>query len=335
MYARLTAVLTMLLLASVVADSAAQGVQTGSIRGAVRDQQGFPVPGVVVTATSTALQQQRSTITDMLGGYVLLALPPGTYDVMFELSGFSTVTQRTNVALGLTVEQDVAMRTAAIAETVRVVAEIPAAITSPVVAANFQQEEVEALATPRTLQGIATLAPALTERSPNTGQLVINGAFAWDNVFMVNGVDVNDNLFATPQNLFIEDAIQETQVLTSGISAEYGRFSGGVINAVTKSGSNAFSGSYRLNLLNPSWSEETPFEQSRGTEYPDTLQNTHEATFGGPIVRDRLWFFTAGRYGSVDSTVNLQETGIQLISNDLNKRGEIKLTGTVLTNHTI
>ena len=335
MYARLTALLTLLLVAGFTADGLAQGVQTGTIRGTVRDQQDLAVPGVTVTATSPALQQPRSTTSDASGGYVLVALPPGTYDVTFELSGFATVNRRTNVALGLTVEQDVAMRTAALTETVQVVGETPAPIASPVVGANFQQEEIEALATPRTLQGIAQLAPALTERSPNVGQVVINGAFAFDNVFMINGVDVNDNLFATPQNLFIEDAIQETQVLTSGISAEYGRFSGGVINAITKSGSNTFSGSYRLNLLNPAWSEETPFEVSRGTEYPDTLQNTHEATFGGPIVRDRLWFFTAGRYGSVDSTVNLQETGIQLISNDLNKRGEIKLTGTVVSNHTV
>ena len=81
--------------------------------------------------------------------------------------------------------------------------------------------------------------------------MVINGAFAFDNIFMVNGVDVNDNLFAQPQNLFIEDAIEETQVLTSGISAEYGRFTGGVVNAITKSGGNTFSGSGRVNFLNP------------------------------------------------------------------------------------
>ena len=77
---------------------------------------------------------------------------------------------------------------------------------------------------------------------------------------MINGVDINDNLFAQPQNLFIEDAIEETQVLTSGISAEYGRFTGGVVNAITKSGGNTFSGSGRVNLLNPAWTTETPFE---------------------------------------------------------------------------
>ena len=75
---------------------------------------------------------------------------------------------------------------------------------------------------------------------------------------MLNGVDVNDNLFGSPQNLFIEDAIEETQVLTSGISAEYGRFTGGVVNAITKSGGNVFSGSLRANLTNPAWTTRRP-----------------------------------------------------------------------------
>src|SRR5262249_57290164 len=125
---------------------------------------------------------------------------------------------------------------------VQVVAEAPAPIATPIVGSNIKHDEIEALATPRTLQGIATLAPAVSEYTPNGGQLVINGAFAFDNIFMINGVDVNDNLFANAQNLFIEDAIDETQVLTSGISAEYGRFSGGGVHAITKSGSHRVSG---------------------------------------------------------------------------------------------
>ncbi|MGE3510345.1 MAG: carboxypeptidase regulatory-like domain-containing protein [Vicinamibacterales bacterium] len=315
--------------------ASAQGVQTGTIRGIIRDEQGLVVPGVSVTATSGALQRPRTTVSDIAGAFALPALPPGVYQVEFVLQGFTTLTRTTTVALGLTVEQNVTMRTAAVTETVEVIAETPADIATPVVGINVLQAEVEALATPRTLQGIATLSPALTERSPNVGQVIINGAFAFDNVFMVNGVDVNDNLFATPQNLFVEEAIQETQVLTSGISAEYGRFSGGVINAVTKSGSNAFSGSYRLNLLNPGWTTETPFQVARNQTNPDTLQRTQEMTLGGPILRDRLWFFAAGRLAGVDNVRNLPQTGIQLLSNDKGRRGELKLTGTVATNHTI
>jgi outer membrane receptor protein involved in Fe transport len=331
-------------LVGVVAASA-QGVQTGTIRGTVQDQQGLAVPGVTVTATSPALQGPRATVTDGEGNYTLAALPAGQYEVTFELSGFTTVKQTSAVSVGLQVTQNVTLPTGTLTEAVQVVAETPSVIATPTVGANIRKEEIDALATPRTIQGIATLAPNLTERSPNAGQVVINGAFAWDNVFMINGVDVNDNLFAQPQNLFIEDAIEETTVLTSGISAEYGRFSGGVVNAVTKSGGNTFSGSWRMNLLNPAWTEETPFEKSATnpgtgaaksvTEYPDDLQNTHEGTFGGPIVRDRLWFFAAGRYQNTSQPVNLAETGISLTTTDLNRRGEIKLTGTVATNHTI
>ena len=157
-------------------------------------------------------------------------------------------------------------------QSVQVVAETPGPIATPVVGLNIRQNEVEALATSRTLQGIATLSPALTDNTPNAGQVIINGAFAFDNVFMLNGVDVNDNLFGSPQNLFIEDAIEETQVLTSGITAEYGRFSGGVINAVTKSGGNTFSGSFRVNLTNPAWVNETPFEVDEWRRAPEQAE---------------------------------------------------------------
>src|SRR3954466_5021398 len=300
----------------------AQGVQTGTIRGVVHDDQGLAIPGVTVSVASPALQAVRSTTTDSDGGYVFPTLPPGDYTVTFELSGFTTVTRRTTLPLGLVVEQSVTLKAAGLSETVDVIAESPAPIVTPSIGVNLKHDEIEALATPRTLQGIATLAPSVSEYSPNVGQLVINGGFAFDNIFMVNGVDVNDNLFANPQNLFIEDAIAETQVLTSGISAEYGRFSGGVVNAITKSGGNNFSGSGRVNFLNAAWTAETPFETSRNITRPSKLQETYEGTFGGPIAKDHLWFFSAGRYAVVDTPQTIQQAGDQVISNSNNKRGE-------------
>jgi hypothetical protein len=295
---RMIFILAAWLVCGVAATSFAQGVQTGTIRGVVKDQQGLPTPGVTVTVTSPSLQGPRSVVTDTQGLYSIPALPAGKYTVKFELSGFAPIERQTDVALGLTVDQNVSMRPAGVTETVQVVAETPAPIATPVVGANYKHEEIEALATPRTIQGIAQLAPALTTNSPNGNQLIINGGFAYDNIFMINGVDVNDNLFANPQNLFVEDAIEETQVLTSGISAEYGRFSGGVVNAITKSGSNTFEGSGRLNLTNPSWSTATPFEvaQNRAaTAHPDQFQRSYEGVFGGPILKDHIWFFTSGR----------------------------------------
>src|SRR4029450_3288730 len=131
----------------------------------------------------------------------------------------------------------------------------------------------------------------LTANTPNNGQVTISGGFAYDNVFMINGVDVNDNLFGSAQPVFIEDAIEQTSVLTSGISAEYGRFTGGVINMITKSGGNPVSRSFRANFSNDSWTVETPREKDAGIERPDKLNDNYEGTFGGPIVHDRLWFF--------------------------------------------
>src|SRR5687768_8316733 len=186
----------------------AQGVQTGTIRGMVKDQQDLAVPGVTVTATSPALQQPRSTTTDVQGLYAIPALPPGEYQLRFELSGFGTAARTPLVPLGLVVVQDVSLSPAGVAETVQVTGELPPPLATPIVGANFKQPEIEQLATPRTIQGIAQLSPAVSEVTPSASQLTINGAFAFDNVFMINGVDVNDNLSAIPQNLFIEDAIE-------------------------------------------------------------------------------------------------------------------------------
>jgi hypothetical protein len=305
------------------------------VRGTVIDLQNLPVPGVTITLRSGALQGARVVVTDGLGNYTAPQLPPGTYEISYELNGFATVTRMTVVPLGLTVEQNVTLTPGNVSESVDVVAEIPSPITVPVVGANYKYEEIQSLATPRTLEGVAQLSPAVTENSVNNNQIIINGAFGFDNVFMINGVDVNDNLFAQPNGLFIEDAIEETQVLTSGISAEFGRFTGGVINAVTKSGGNTFAGTGRINFNNPAWTTETPFEESRGTKHVDAVSRRYEGTFGGPIVRDRLWFFLAGRYVKASNQVTLMQTGIGLTSVDQNKRAETKVTGKVSDNHTV
>ena len=158
-------VFTLALFSAVSAPVFAQGVQTGTIRGMVKDQQGLAVPGVTVTATSPALQGARTAVTDAEGNYTLTALPPGAYTVTFELSGFGDVKRTVTLPLGLTVEQNVTMRPAGVTETVQVVADPPAPIATPIVGINLKHEEIEALATPRTIQGIATL---VARRSPRT-----------------------------------------------------------------------------------------------------------------------------------------------------------------------
>ena len=260
----LFAALLAIILGSFATDSYAQGVQTGSLRGTVTDQQSLPVPGVTVTIQSPALQGVRSSVTAGDGSYSFVRLPPGRYEMTFEITSFAPVKRTTDVLLGLSVEQNVTLTAAGRTEEVQVVAASPAPIVNPTVGANYKHEEIQSLATPRSLQGISQLAPGVTENTPNAGQLAINGGFAFDNVFMLNGVDVNDNLFGSPQNLFIEDAIEETQVLTSGITAEYGRFTGGVVNAVTKSGGNTFQRELADELREPVLDEDHAARALRG-----------------------------------------------------------------------
>ncbi len=316
----------------------AQGVQTGTIRGTVKDPQALAVPGATVSATSPALQGSRTVVSDAEGNYALNALPPGVYTITFTLSGFNTVTRTVSLPLGLVIEQNATLQPGSVAESVEVTGALPTPIATSIVGANVKHDEVEALATPRTLEGIATLSPGVTENATNSLQMVVNGAMAFDNIFMVNGVDVNDNLFAQPQNLFVEDAIDETQVLTAGISAEYGRFTGGVVNAITKSGGNIFSGSGRVNFQNPNWTTATPFEVAKGTAataHPDKLQEGYEGTLGGPIVKDRFWFFSSGRYQNLDKPQTLPQTALAVPSTNQNKRFELKLTATPMPGHTI
>ena len=327
-------VLSATLLVALQAAALAQGRQTGTVRGSVVDAQGLVLPGVTVTVRSTALQGVRSTVTEINGNYQILALPPGEYDVVFELSGFAAINEMATVSLGGDVGVNAAMAPAGVVETVQVVGVVPTPIETTVASSNITADEVNALPTSRQPWRIAELQPGLTDNTPNAGQLTINGAFAYDNIFLVDGVDINDNLFGTANPLFVADAIQETQVLTSGISAEYGRFSGGVINVITKSGGNDFSGGYRLSMYKPSWTAHTAFEdEPREGDLIDNLD--HEITLGGPVVLDRLWFFYSGLFTAQEATDTFKDTGIGFSRTSDEKRNQIKLTGTLAPGHTL
>ena len=194
--------------------ASAQGVQTGTLTGTVRDQADAPLPAVTVTATSPALQGRRSVATDVNGVYSLAGLPPGAYAVRFELPGMRDAQASQRVDLGGVAHLDVAMHLA-VTESVEVKAKAPSLATSTSGGANVRADDIAKLASTRTVWGLSELAPGLTDNTPNANQLTIAGGFAYDNQFLINGVDVADNIFGTPNNLFIEDALQEVQVLVS------------------------------------------------------------------------------------------------------------------------
>ena len=287
-----------------------QGRQTGAIGGAAVDSQGLSLPGVTVTVSSPSLQGTRTAVTDINGNYSVPQLPPGAYSVVFTLSGFDDVEEEATVPLGGEVGVNAVLAPAGVTEMVQVVGVIPAEIQTTETASNMVVDEVNALPMGRSPFAIAAVQPGLNTNTPNGGQLAVNGSFAYDNVYLIDGVDTNDNLFGTSNSLYVADAIEETQVLTSGISAEYGRFSGGVVNVITKSGGNSFSGSWRTNYDNPTWEGLNPYEVENEVEREDVLNQTHEATLGGPIARDRLWFFTSYRRARTTDSDSFGQTGI-------------------------
>jgi hypothetical protein len=326
--------LTLILALAVVPAAFGQGVQTGELSGSVTSSDGQPLPGVSVTITSPSLQGSRTALTTVNGDYILKALPSGVYKISFELSGFTTVEKTQAITLGTTARANALLNVATVQETVVVTAAAPSVVSETHTGANIKAEEYDLLARDRDLEAVTELAPGLTETSVNN-DIAISGAFSYDNLFLLDGVDINDSSYSDPNNIYIEDAVEETQVLTSGISAEYGRFTGGAVNAITKRGGNQFSGSFRTDFTNPSWTKETPFEETQGIELEDRTFKRYQATLGGPIVKDRLWFFTAGRYRSLDDPLIFDETGIGYTESSTDKRFEVKLTGTVTPNHTL
>lgn len=305
---------------------------TGTISGHVVSPDGLPIPNVAVTATSPSLQGARITSTSEGGDYILALLPPGDYTVRFERGDFQSETRMVGVAPIATVALDVTMAVERIAEAVNVIATAEPFIHTAQLATRFKQDLLATLPTARTLLSAVNLAPTTTATGPG-GQFSFAGAMTFENKFMLNGVVVQDNIRGTPFNLFIEDAVQELTVATAGVSAEHGRFVGGMVNAVTKSGGNTFSGSFRTSLRNDKWRTTVPF--AGGDPKVDKVVPIYEYTIGGPVFRDRLWFFNAGRFEENVTARQTRFTNIPYDFTDDEKRYEGKVTYSFDPSHAI
>jgi outer membrane receptor for ferrienterochelin and colicin len=314
-----------------------QGNPTGKLSGKVTNE-GQPIPGVTVTVTSPNLQGSRTTTTSGNGDYLFPSLPPGEYTVTFELQGMQTVTQNLRVSAAQSVPLDVAMSVAGLTEEIVVTGTLEAISQGTQAATTYTKTLVDALPVGRTVNEIVALSPGVQATGPakdtnsGLGNITISGAPSFENLFVVNGVVVNENVRGQALDLFIEDAIQETTTASAAISAEYGRFSGGVVNVITKSGGNDFSGSLRTSFINQDWEAATPLTITQ----TDKIVPTYEATLGGPILRDRLWFFAAGRDRERSETRNTaSQTNIPYENVRDQQRYEGKLTATITPRHTL
>jgi hypothetical protein len=215
----------------------------GNITGIVTDPSGAVVSDVTVTVTNKATNRTLTTKTRSDGTYSAFELDPGRYTVMFQKQGFGRYeVPDVLVLVGRTANIAASMKLGSVDQTVEVVETAPLIdTTSTMIATNVTAEEIESLPKPRNIQAIALFSPSV-----NTGVIdggfQINGASAAENAYYVDGVPTNSIIDGSARQNPTFDYVQEVQVKTTGLDAEYGGALGGVVSSVTKSGGNAFHG---------------------------------------------------------------------------------------------
>jgi outer membrane receptor protein involved in Fe transport len=307
----------------------AQGIPTARLTGRVTDADGNGIPGVTVEVSSPALQGVRTTQTDVNGDYIVPSLPAGDYTMRYTMDGFDVQTRTEKLSAAQGKQLDVDLSVAAVSETIEVTGEAVTDISqATTTSTTLSQDTLEQLPLPRTQIQAVALNAGTTATGP-AGAVTISGAQSWESSYQINGVEVTDNLRRQPFTLFIEDAIEETTTSTAGISAEYGRFTGGLVNTVTKSGGNDFHGSLRDNLTNQDWNGTNEFSAPAN----DEIQEVYEGTVGGRIVTDKLWFFAAGRAFDTALTAQTNLLNLPYEATRDQQRYEGKLTFSPTANH--
>ncbi len=287
---------------------AAAQEQTGSIVGVVKDASGAVLPGATVEARSPSAIGVRSTVTDEQGAYRFPALPPGTYEISATLQGFVTAkVTDLNVELGKRFPVDLTMRIASVSETVTVTSETPLIDTKASAAtASLDAQMIDLIPKGRGLVSVLTTI-AGTNNESRGGGLMIDGASGSENRFLVDGVDRTNARTGTANaitgtEVVVQDFIDTVQVKQSGYNAEFRAALGGVVNAVTKSGSNQFHGSAGSYYTSNDWLgnirptlRALPTDASRAEYVTIPRDEGHQTDvvlqLGGPIWRDKGWFF--------------------------------------------
>ena len=302
--------------------------QRGSIEGTARDSQGAVVPGVTIEARNAAGVTVNTT-TDAQGNYRFPALAPGSYAVKATISGFRPVQfERVEVLLGQIKRADFALSVGGVTEQVQVTADTPLVdVRQSARATSIRDEQLELIPKGRDFSTLVTQAPGANYEN-RLGGISIDGASASENRFIVDGIETTNLQDGTSGKQVIADFVEEVQVKSSGYSAEYGGATGGVINVITKSGTNALHGNglfyYEGKALSAgrySFNSGTTIGDFGGStaqnpaaaggrpslrlnprtnlleyiNYPEDDNYRADPAFGlgGPLVRDKMWFYAA------------------------------------------
>ncbi len=292
--------LTALVLAvlSLTGVAMAQTAATGNIEGIVTDATGAVLPGVTVVVRNIATNVTRDLVTDDAGRYRANALQPGVYEVTATLGGFQSATfGNLQVPVGQTLAADIKMRAAGVTETVTVTAESPLIDTRRTDVSNVVGETaIENLPiNGRRWENFVLLGPGVTNDG-NFGLVSYRGISGLYNNNTVDGADNNQAFFSEARGRtrtsysISQAAIKEFQVGVSNFSAEFGRAAGGTVNAITKSGTNAFRGEAFYFLRDDMFTAKDPFFPA-GIDRPDERRHQYGFSAGGPIQSDKVFYF--------------------------------------------
>jgi hypothetical protein len=295
-----------LVVASLIAQLPLRGQERfGSIAGLATDPSGAVLPGVSVSVTNRTTNRVFTTATRNDGVYAAQDVEPGRYSVRFEKTGFARYeVPDVLVLLGRTVKVDAPMQVGQIEQTVQVTDAAPLIDTAgTTISHNITAEEFDRLPKGRTFEALG-----LTSPSVNTGAIEggfqVNGASSAENNYYIDGVPTTSIIDGRPRQTAVFEHLQEVQVKTGGLEAEYGGALGGVVSAVTKSGGNSFHGDIhyyffgnRLGAAPPKRLNLNPLDNSTVSYINDKKdkEDNHEPGFslGGPFLPGKLWFFTS------------------------------------------
>jgi hypothetical protein len=271
------------------------------INGTVVDAEKAVLPGVTVTAINQDNGLERSTVSGVEGKYTIPTLVPGTYTIKAELSGFQ-VTNLTGIVVNVGQELTVnlTLQVAGVAETITVTGQSPLVeATSSRIGTNVTSTEIDGLPSANRsqfslMQTIPGLVPVLQVGSFEGGQFSANGQATTNNLFLVDGQNDNDSRRGGSQGTQARvslDSMAEYQVQTHTYAAEYGGSTGVVVNSVTKSGTNKFSGRVFEYYQSSSLQATNYFLAQAGDENPESGSNVYGGSLGGPIIKNKLFFF--------------------------------------------
>jgi len=300
---RLFIILAFVALGSLLAAAAVEAQQGGSaIRGRVTDEQRGVLPGVAIVVTHEERGTIRETVTGPDGTYLIPDLVPGPYRITAQLEGFSRLTQPDVVLrIGATLQVDLTLRVGRMEESVTVTAESPQVdLTSAQVGGNVSTGEIENLPSgSRNFTGLVALLPGVVYNAASdssSDSVTINGQHGSGVVYLMDGGSNNDDLRGGSSGAQARpplESIQEFQVVTNQFDAEYGAATAGVVNAVTKQGTNVWHGSAIGYFTDGSMTAKDFFVARDNLPKPDARKSQWGGTIGGRIIRDKMHFFSS------------------------------------------